>query len=284
MSAAAVGRSSVRELLEHATRQLVASDSATLDAQLLLAEVLGKSRTWLHAWPDAEPGAEVVARFAALLARRVAGEPVAYILGHREFWSLELEVGPAVLIPRPETELLVEIALELSVAAQARVADLGTGSGAVALALARERRDWELYATDLSAAALDVARRNAARLGFANIGFLLGNWCEPLPELPFDIVLSNPPYIAESDAHLRQGDLRFEPRSALVAGEGGLQDIRQLAVQAVTRLRTGGWLLVEHGWEQGPAVRQLLQGAGYTDIATRRDAGGQERVTLGRRP
>lgn len=277
--------SSVRALLAQSVACLRGSDSAALDAQLLLAQAMGKSRTWLYAWPDADVDSATMQRFAALLAARAAGTPVAYLLGQREFWSLPLEVGPAVLIPRPETELLVETALELGPAGPARVADLGTGSGAIALALAHERALWQLYATDRSAEALAVARCNRDRLGLERqVQCLAGSWCEPLPPQPFDLIVSNPPYLAADDPHLLQGDLRFEPRSALVAAGDGLQDIRDLATQALPRLKSGAWLLVEHGQEQGRAVRALFAAAGYGRIETRPDAAGRERLTLGCKP
>jgi release factor glutamine methyltransferase len=285
MSAAAtVSGPRVRALLEQSAAQLQDSDSALLDVQLLLARALGKSRSWLYAWPEAELEPAAVERFSALLEARRAGTPVAYLLGQREFWSLDLEVTPAVLIPRPETEVLVEAALELGPAGAACVADLGTGSGAIALALAKERPQWQLHATDSSTAALAVAQRNAERLGLARVQFLAGSWCEPLPPQPFDLVVSNPPYLAPDDEHLQQGDLRFEPRSALVAAEDGLQDIRLVATQALPRLKPGGWLLVEHGLEQGAAVRRLFAAAGYTQIETRKDGAGRERLSLGARP
>lgn len=281
MQAVAASPCTVRALLEHGTARLASSDSATLDAQLLLAAALGKTRTWLYAWPDAVLQPEVVQQFDTLLEARAAGTPVAYLLGTREFWSLPLRVSPAVLIPRPETELLVETALALGPRGAARVADLGTGSGAIALALASERPLWTVHATDTSDAALAVAEGNRQALALGNVRFLAGSWCEPLPAAAYDLILSNPPYIAADDEHLQQGDVRFEPRQALVAGEDGLQDIRDLATQALPRLAAGGWLLVEHGWQQGSAVRALLQQAGYREVATQRDAGGRDRMTMG---
>lgn len=284
MNAAAASVDPVRRVLEHAAAALAGSDSAVLDAQLLLAHALGQSRTWLYAWPDAPVDAAALQRFHALLAARATGTPVAYLLGRREFWSLVLKVSPAVLIPRPETELLVETALALLPSGAALVADLGTGSGAIALALASERPQWQVHATELSLEAMAIAEDNRQSLGLDNVLMLPGSWCEPLPRTGYDLVLSNPPYIDAGDAHLREGDLRFEPRSALVAGEAGLQDLRVLATQAIARLKSAGWLLVEHGWQQGAAVRALLQAAGYVEVRTRRDAGGRERMTMGRKP
>lgn len=286
MRAAAQPRSCVRATLEQAAACLADSDSdsAALDAQLLLAHVLGKNRTWLYAWPEAAVTTPDLQRFDALLAARAAGTPVAYLLGSREFWSLNLQVSPAVLIPRPETELLVQTALELGPAGPALVADLGTGSGAIALALASERLQWQLHATDASADALAVAQCNLAALGLANVKILHGNWCDPLPVHNYDLILSNPPYIAEDDKHLQQGDLRFEPRAALVAEAAGLQDILDLAPPALLRLKQGGWLLLEHGWQQGAAVRSTLQLAGFQQVETRCDPAGRERMTIGCKP
>jgi release factor glutamine methyltransferase len=285
MSAAAISlQTSVRQVLDQASVRLRASDSAALDAQLLLAHALGKSRTWLYAWPEAAVDAAALQGFHGLLEARAAGTPVAYLLGKQEFWSLTLQVSPAVLIPRPDTELLVQTALELGPAGPALVADLGTGSGAIALALASERPQWQLHATDLSDAALAVAGRNREALGLANVRMLSGSWCEPLQAGDYDLILSNPPYIAADDVHLAQGDLRFEPRSALVAHNEGLADIVILAAQALPRLKRAGWLLIEHGWQQGPAVRALLQQDGYVQVQTRLDAGGRERMTMGCKP
>ncbi len=220
---------SIRQLLEQATR-LLHSDSARLDAELLLACVLDKPRSHLHAWPERVPSPAARLRFAALLQRRAAGEPVAYLTGVREFWSLPLTVTADTLIPRPETETLVALALEkIPAGSSARIADLGTGSGAIALALARERPRCQVIATDASSTAVAVANRNARQLGIANVEFLTGNWCEPLPATPFDLIVSNPPYIPQDDPHLGQGDVRFEPRQALAAGPEGMDDLRAIA-------------------------------------------------------
>jgi release factor glutamine methyltransferase len=271
---------SVTSVLQTAVAQL-ADDTAVLDAQLLLAKALGKSRTWLYAWPDYEIAQQPLADFAALLARRIAGEPVAYLLGEREFWSQSLVVSAAVLIPRPETELLVEIALELGPATTAQVADLGTGSGAIALALARERPQWQVHATELSPSAFQVATDNMQRSQLSNVQVHAGSWFAPLPAQQFHLIASNPPYIADDDPHLSQGDVRFEPRSALVAAEQGLADLRYLIETAPTKLAANGWLLLEHGWQQGAAVRVLFEQQGYHSIATRCDGGGRERVSYG---
>jgi len=254
------------------------------DAALLLAHVLERPRSWLFAHGDEAVPAPDAARFAQLAARRAAGEPVAYLLGTRGFWRFDLAVTPDTLIPRPDTELLVELALaRIDPQAPSRVADLGTGSGAVALAIAGERPRARVVATDASVGALDVARRNAAALGIGNLEFRHGDWWAPLAGGRFDLVASNPPYIADGDAHLAQGDLRFEPRTALASGADGLDAIRVIVAGAPAHLVEGGWLLVEHGWEQGAAVRALFEAAGLADVATGRDLEQRDRVTSGRR-
>ena len=255
------------------------------EAELLLAHALGRSRTWLLVHADDEIAADATARFEALVERRVAGEPVAYLTGSRGFWTLDLAVTPATLVPRPETELLVELALaRIPVDADARIADLGTGSGAIALAIAKEHPRARVVATDASSDALDVARENAKRNGIANVEFRHGDWFTPLDGEKFDLIASNPPYIAFGDPHLDEGDLRFEPASALSSGSDGLDAIRVIVRDAPSHLRTSGWLLLEHGWEQGEAVRALLREAGFVDVATERDLEGRDRVTLGRQP
>ncbi|RPD84374.1 peptide chain release factor N(5)-glutamine methyltransferase [Luteimonas sp. 100069] len=254
------------------------------DARWLLAHAAGRSQTWLFAHARDPAPADVVARFDALVERRVAGEPVAYLTGTRGFWGLDLKVSPETLIPRPETELLVELALARLPPGPARIADLGTGSGAIALAIARERPDVCVLATDASAGALDVARANAASLGLANLRFVQGDWYAPLAGERFDLIASNPPYIEDADPHLEQGDLRFEPAAALASGADGLDAIRVLAAGAVAHLEPGGWLLVEHGLSQGPAVRALLADAGLGGVGTARDLEARERVTFGRAP
>ncbi len=253
------------------------------EAEILIAHVLGVARTRLWARPE-EAVAPVAARAALDLAqRRATGEPIAYLVGRRAFWTLELEVGPAVLIPRPETELIVEQALARLPAGPARVADLGTGSGAVALALAAERPRWHVVATDSSADALGVARRNAERLGLG-VDFRHGDWAQALrPDESFDLIASNPPYVAAGDPHLVDGDLPWEPRTALVAGADGLDAIRGLAPAAFQHLADGGWLLLEHGATQGDAVRGLLARIGLGAVRTMRDLSGLERLTMGRR-
>ena len=270
----------IQSLLDSA--DLPTSPTARLDAELLLAAVLGKPRSYLRTWPEHEPGAEQLAAFAALLERRRMGEPVAYLLGHQGFWSLDLEVAPHTLIPRPDTELLVETALQLAPATPQRVLDLGTGSGAIALALASERGGWQVIGVDRIAEAVALAERNRQRLKLGNAEFRQSSWFDGLAGERFGLILSNPPYIAADDRHLGEGDVRFEPLSALVAGVDGLDDIRQIIAQAPRHLQAGGWLLLEHGYDQAEAVRELLAAAGFTAVDSRRDLGGHQRISLGR--
>lgn len=273
----------LQALLRAAREQLAGhSDSAGLDAELLLAAALGKPRSFLYAWPDHLPTESVQARYADSIAARVGGQPVAYTLGSKEFFGLDLAVTPDVLIPRPDTELLVELALERAPGdAPVTIADLGTGSGAVALALAHHLPAASVIATDNSAGALAVARGNARHLGL-RIALLRGDWCAPLREASCDLVVANPPYIAEGDPHL--ADLAAEPLAALVAGSDGLDALRAIIIAAPRVLKPGGWLLLEHGWDQGAAVRELLQGAGFVDVDTACDLGGNERVSFAQRP
>ena len=271
----------VRATLAQAIATLT-GDEAAREAELLLQHVLGRTRAWLYAHADDMVDGSAVRRVRELVARRQAGEPLAYITGRREFWSLDLAVSPAVLIPRAETELLVERAIQkLPHAQAAAVADLGTGSGAIALAIARERPRAQILATDASATALDVARGNAARLAIPNITFALGDWCAALGSARFDLIVSNPPYIAAADPHLRRGDLRFEPASALASGSDGLDAIRTIVETAPAHLRPGGWLLLEHGFEQGHAVRALLEKSGFVEVFTAPDLEDRERVSGG---
>ncbi|WP_164080382.1 peptide chain release factor N(5)-glutamine methyltransferase [Stenotrophomonas maltophilia] len=279
---------------EPTLRQIVADASARLggvearhEAELLLLHVLDRPRSWLFAHATDPLAAADQAAFEALLARRVAGEPVAYLTGRRGFWTLDLEVAPATLIPRPETELLVELALERLPSDQAlQLADLGTGSGAIALALASERPQARVLATDASAGALAVAARNAARHELGNVRFAEGghDWYAPLQGLRFDLIASNPPYIASDDPHLEQGDLRFEPATALASGVDGLDDIRRIVDGGQAHLLPGGWLLIEHGWDQGAAIRALFDAVGFAEVQTVQDLEQRDRITLGRRP
>ena len=268
----------VRTLLAAATVRL----GERADAEALLLHVLGQPRSWLFAHAGDAPDMDVQTAFEALVARRAAGEPVAYLTGHRGFWTLELEVTPTTLIPRPETELLVELALErLPRDAVTSVADLGTGSGAIALAIASERPHARVVATDASADALAVARRNAQRLGIGNVRFERGDWLAPLAHERFALIVSNPPYIEAADPHLSQGDLRYEPAAALASGADGLDDIRRIVAGAPAHLDPGGWLLFEHGWNQGDAARALLRAAGYAQVFTAQDLEARDRVSGG---
>ncbi len=260
------------------------TDSARLEAEILLAACLDKPRSYLHAWPERQIEPRQRDRFAALISRRAAGEPVAYLLERREFWSLPLTVTPDTLIPRPETETLVALALEkMPVDDLLRIADLGTGCGAIALSIARERPRSEVIATDISRPALTVARVNAARLGLGNVRFVAGTWCRALTAAAFDFILSNPPYVTETDPHLQEGDVRYEPRMALAAGPDGMDELREIVTCARDRLRRDGWLIVEHGYDQGEKVMRLLQAQGYREVSDHADAAGISRVTMGRR-
>jgi release factor glutamine methyltransferase len=276
---------SVAELLAEAAECLrPVSQSPGLDAELLLCQALERPRSFLHAWPEHRPPDSRTKAFNAILRRRIAGEPMAYITGVREFWSLTLKVGPEVLIPRPDTETLVEQALaRMPREAALRVADLGTGSGAIALAIASERPRAQVMASDVSPAALDRARDNARRCGLA-VMFLPGDWFEALREQPpLHLIVSNPPYVAAADPHLK-GDLLAEPKGALVSGTTGMEAIRHIVAGAAGHLLPGGWLLLEHGWDQGAATRDLLSRAGFRSVSTTRDLSGLERVSAGRRP
>lgn len=274
---------SIAQALRDAAGRLP-GDDARAEAELLLADALGRTRAWLfaHAQDALEPDA--AARFLALLQRRQQGEPVAQILGRRGFWSLDLIVTADTLVPRPETELLVELALaRIPLQEAMRVLDLGTGTGAIALALASERPRAQVTAVEASAGACEVARRNAAQHGLDRVRLLRSDWYSALAGEKFALILSNPPYLADDDPHLAQGDLRFEPRSALASGDG-LADIRRIVREAPPHLVAGGWLLVEHGWEQGEQVRRLFADAGFSSVETVRDLEQRERVTLGQRP
>lgn len=278
------GAGSIAGLLHRAERRLIGtSDSPRLDAELLLTHVLDRPRSHLYAWPERRLPAECIVRFEQLIERRQRGEPIAYLIGRREFWSLELEVTPDTLIPRPETELLVELALaRLPGDAAVEVADLGTGSGAIALAIARERPLARIVATDDNPATLAVAERNARRAGLDNVVFARGDWCTALPDRRFDLIMSNPPYIAADSDDPQRDDLRFEPRDALIAGADGLDALRTLIDQAPAHLVAAGWLLLEHGFDQGEAVAALLSARGFAEVSTHSDPAGHDRVGMGR--
>lgn len=272
-------KNTIAALLQWATQELLTvSDSPKLDADILLAHVLNVSRSYLLAFPEREVTENEKHQFEKLIAQRQKKIPIAYLTGHREFWSLDLIVTPDTLIPRPETELLVELVLsELKNTSKKIIADLGTGSGAIALAIASERPDWEIYATDRSENALKIAKLNAERLHFKNIFFAKGEWCGALPDIKFDAIVSNPPYIAAHDQHLE--NLSYEPQSALIADENGLRDIRYIIAEAKTYLQKNGLLMLEHGFDQAFKVRKLLAEYGYSNIKSHEDLARLERVT-----
>lgn len=260
-------------------------DEARIEAQMLLGTALAVSRAWMIANAQKTLTQADENRFRALLQRRLQGEPVAYILGHREFYGLDFIVGPDVLIPRPDTETLVEAALQ-RIPAQSpyRILDLGTGSGAIAIAIAHHRPHAAVIAVDRSETSLAIARQNAGLLKTDNLQLIQSDWFSALPNARYDIIVSNPPYIPENDPHLSQGDLRFEPGSALASGPDGLNDIRRIVEQSPHHLEAGGWLLLEHGYDQAEKVAELLRARGFTEIGHAADLAGIQRVTFGRKP
>ena len=274
-------------LLIKASQRLSAAGSASprLDAEVLLAHCLGRDRTWLYTWGDQICDTWVQARFEALVAARAEGQPIAYLTGEREFWGLPLKTSRHTLIPRPDTETLVEAALKLAPKASGALLDMGTGTGAIALAFASERPGWEVIGVDFRHEAVKLADSNARRLSIANATFLYSHWFTALTSTAatarFDLIVANPPYIAENDPHLKQGDVRFEPRSALVAAEQGMADLHYLIKSARGFLHLGGYLLLEHGYSQAAVVRQAFTSAGYENVESLYDLAGQERVTLG---
>jgi release factor glutamine methyltransferase len=279
--------STLQDVITQAAASLAdCSDSPRLDAELLLAHVMDKDRGYFYTWPDQELPPQLQLAFEELLQQRLSGKPIAYILGTREFWSMDLSVTPDVLIPRADTEILVEQALEKTPADKAvRILDLGTGSGAIALAIARERPHADVYAIDRSEAALDVAKHNAEKHGLKNVRFVNSNWYEALPEQAnFDLIVSNPPYIRHDDPHLEQGDLPHEPRSALASGKEGLDDIEKILNGLRQYLKPGGWLIVEHGYDQGAAVQQRFTESGLEQVCCHQDLQGLDRICIGRLP
>ncbi len=276
----------IQQARAHIMNVLAEGESPRADADVLLCHLLDCRRSYLMTWPERELDAAQQATLQTWLARRLNGEPIAHLVGEREFWSLPLKVSPATLIPRPDTEVLVEQALTKIPQGPCAVLDLGTGTGAIALALKSERPEVDVWAVDRMADAAALARENSAALGLP-IEVRDGSWFEPLGEPDrdntprFAVIVSNPPYIDGADPHLEQGDVRFEPRSALVADDAGLADIRHIVAHAPAYLLSDGWLLLEHGWDQGEAVRQLLRDGGYREVATVRDYGDNDRVTLG---
>jgi release factor glutamine methyltransferase len=275
--------SSIKTVLAEATKSLQAiSGSALLEAEVLLCTVLGNGRPFLRAWPDQELDPEHVAAYKAMLDERQQGKPIAYITGKREFWSRDFQVSPDVLIPRPDTELLIELSLAQIPANQpCRIVDLGTGSGIIAITLAAERPYAQVSATDISATALQIAKANALKHKVGHIQFYQSNWFESIPAGKFDLIVSNPPYLAVDDEHLQQGDLRFEPLTALISAQQGLSDIRTIATTARNKLGNGGFLLVEHGYNQQQDVQNIFIRLDYHNIQTQVDLSGQPRVTSG---
>ena len=274
---------SIQSVLREAADTLAAvSDSALLDTEVLLCLAINKPRSHLRAWPDLQLQPEQLSIFAALLAQRQQGTPIAYITGNREFWSRDFQITPDVLIPRPDTELLIELSLKLIPADQPiKIIDLGTGSGIIAVTLAAERPHAQISAVDFSLAALRIAQFNADKHRINNIEFYQSNWFADVPDTQFDLIISNPPYIAEDDSHLRQGDVRFEPQTALCAPEQGLADIRIIANAARNHLKPCGHLLIEHGYNQQQAVQALFKDLHYDCVQTYADLSGQPRVTYG---
>lgn len=264
----------IQALIANAAAQ-IHSDSPRLDAELLLGRALDKPRSYFFSWPEKILPATDIAQFQALLARRIHGEPIAHILGEQEFWSYTFKVTADTLIPRPDTEVLVEQVLaQLPREKACKVADLGTGSGCIAISIALERPNWHVTAVDFSPAALSVAKGNADSLAAHNVQCIESSWCDALEDNHFDLIVSNPPYIREQDEHLAQGDVRFEPRSALTAGEDGLEDIRIISQQAKAKLKNGGILLLEFGYDQADLIRKILQQDAYINIQEHLDIAG----------
>jgi release factor glutamine methyltransferase len=271
----------ISEALQYGRKNLVNSDSSDIDSQVLLCHCLQCSTSCIHAWPDKILTKIQQIEFIDLVKQRLNGKPVAHLTGQRGFWSLDLKVTTDTLIPRPDTELLVELALE-KLKANMLVIDLGTGSGAIALSLAAEKPKTKVLAMDFSIEALNVAKHNASNNNLNNVIFWQGNWLSAIADNTLDMVVSNPPYIEADDPHLSQGDVRFEPISALVSGANGLDDIRKIVAQAQRCLKSSGWLLVEHGYHQTQQVQQLFLDAGFTEISSHQDFGGNDRVVIGK--
>lgn len=284
MSVISLKNATIVNLVAYGQEQLVScSDSAKLDAQILLAFVLDKELSYLLTWPEKALTKQDKQQYLALLDRRISGEPIAYIVGVKEFWSLPFMVSPATLIPRPDTEILVELVLEQFADFDTlHCLDLGTGTGAIALALASEQPNWQIDAIDFSLDAVKLAQQNAKKLQLSHVNIFQSDWFSALNERKFDVIVSNPPYIDKLDENLSQGDVRFEPESALVADEHGLGDIKHIAQQALKYLNSQGSLFFEHGFEQGEAVRNILTALGYHNAQTVRDFNGHERITWAR--
>ncbi|MBE1301629.1 MAG: peptide chain release factor N(5)-glutamine methyltransferase [Alteromonadaceae bacterium] len=269
----------ISEALIWGAQALEGGESPKLDCKVLLCHILDVSTTYLHTWPDKEITAKQLAQFEHCVARRKSGEPIAYITGERDFWSLTLKTNPSTLIPRPETELLVEQAIALPIE-NARCLDLGTGTGAIALAIASEKPSWRLVAVDRVAEAVSLAKQNAALNNIKNIELLVSNWFEVIPVQKFDIIVSNPPYVESNSPYLKKGDLRFEPISALASGADGLEDIEKIIDDSVSYLNTDGWLMLEHGWQQAEAIQQYLREQKFTNVSTVKDLNELDRITV----
>ena len=273
----------ISELLKLSSQLTAISDSPQLDCELLLCYTLDVDRTWLRTWPEKEISQPLEAKFRALLEQRVEGQPIAYLIGSRGFWSMDLQVSKDTLIPRPETELLVELALGLQLPKNSDGLDLGTGTGAIALALASERPDMNFVAVDSQSGAVSLANKNCQALGLANVEIFQSDWFDSvqLTEDQFDLIVSNPPYISATDPHLQQGDVRFEPNTALVSGIDGLDDLKKIIAKSPFYLKPNGWLLLEHGFDQGSAVARRMSEAGFQKVVTHQDYNLIDRVTLG---
>ncbi|BDX06449.1 peptide chain release factor N(5)-glutamine methyltransferase [Planctobacterium marinum] len=258
----------------------LSSESPKVDTEVLLCEVLQCNRSKLIIDPEQSLSDSQITRFLAFIEQRKLGHPVSYIIGHQDFWTLSLEVNESTLIPRPETELLVELAVSLPVPANSHCLDLGTGTGAIALAIASEKSDWQVLGCDRVADAVALAQRNKRRNNITNVAFIESHWFNQLPEQKFDVIVTNPPYVESNSDYLNRGDLRFEPQSALVAGGDGLDDIRQIIAMASDYLNPQGWLLIEHGFEQSKSIQSLLVAQGFNKVTTKLDYAGHDRVTM----
>lgn len=269
----------IGDALIWATRELADGESPKVDSKILLCHILDVSNTYLHTWPDKELEHYQFESYAKLVARRKLGEPIAYITGERDFWSLTLKTNPSTLIPRPETELLVEQVLTLAID-NAHCLDLGTGTGAIALAIASERPAWQVLAVDKVPEAVTLANQNADLNNIKNIDILLSNWFDAIPTQQFDIIVSNPPYVESDSPYLKQGDLRFEPMSALASGTDGLSDIKVIIDKSIGYLKAGAWLMLEHGWQQADSIQRYLHEQKFINVSTVKDLNELDRITV----